>query len=115
MELKMQNGDYVPDGKGGFVTVHGTERLLQRALIRLAARRGAFPFMENFGSRLWQLGRVEPAERHAAAVQYAAEALEEEDVAVRDVVLADGEDGVLNIQVILQVQGELRTLGLTVR
>ena len=115
MELKFKNGDYVPDGKGGYVTVHGTEQLLQRALMKLMARRGAFPFLENFGSRLWQLGQVEPAGRRAAAIQYAAEALEGEDVSVRDVMIADGENGVLNIQVILQVQEEIRTLGLTVR
>ena len=53
MELKIKNGDYIPDGLGGFVTVQGTEKLLQRALLKLTARRGVFPFMEDFGSRLW--------------------------------------------------------------
>ena len=115
MELKIKDGDYVPDGSGGFVTVQGTEQLLQRVLIKLTARRGAFPFMENFGSRLWQLGRVEPAVRRSAAIQYAAEALEGENVSVQDVILADGEDGVLHVQVVLQAQEETYTLGLMVR
>ena len=76
MELKIKNGDYVPDGRGGFVIVQGTEKLLQRALLKLTARRGMFPFMEDFGRRLWQLGRIEPSAPTAAAIQYAAEALQ---------------------------------------
>lgn len=115
MELKIKNGDYIPDGLGGFVTVQGTEKLLQRALLKLTARRGVFPFMEDFGSRLWQLGRVEPTARRAAAIQYAAEALEGEPLTVTDVITADGEDGVLRLQVILQGAGGVHELGLTVR
>lgn len=115
MELRIKDGDYVPNGSGGFVTVRGTDRLLQRALLKLTARRGAFPFMEDFGSRLWQLGRVEPAGRRAAAVQYAAEALEGEELTVKDVTLEDGGDGVLKLRVILESGDGVHELGLTVR
>ena len=115
MELKIKNGDYVPNGHGGFATVQGTEKLLQRALLKLTARRGLFPFMETFGSRLWQLGRVEPAGRRAAAIQYAAEALEGESLTVTDVIPSDGGDGVLRLQVILQGADGVHELGLTVR
>ena len=48
--LRMKNGDYVPKGSG-LETVSGSEAVLQRVLLRLTARRGAFPFMESFGSR----------------------------------------------------------------
>ena len=41
MELWLKNGDYVPDGKGGFVQLEGEEALLQRVLFRLCARRGS--------------------------------------------------------------------------
>ena len=64
--LRMKNGDYVPKGSG-LETVSGSEAVLQRVLLRLTARRGAFPFMESFGSRLWTLGQLKAAERQAAA------------------------------------------------
>ena len=62
--LRMKNGDYVPKGSG-LETVSGSEAVLQRVLLRLTARRGAFPFMESFGSRLWTLGQLKAAERQA--------------------------------------------------
>lgn len=58
--LRMKNGDYVPKGSG-LETVSGSEAVLQRVLLRLTARRGAFPFMESFGSRLWTLGQLKAA------------------------------------------------------
>ena len=51
MELKLENGDYLPDGHGGLQQAE--EELLQRVLSRLSARRGSFPFLPDFGSRLW--------------------------------------------------------------
>ena len=45
MELKLENGDYVPDGKGGHVRLGGAEEVLARVLFRLTARRGAVPFL----------------------------------------------------------------------
>ena len=78
MERVLKNGDYLPDGAGSLLSVSGGEEALARALFRLTARRGAFPFMESFGSRLWTLGQLKAAERQAAAEQYVAEALAEE-------------------------------------
>lgn len=91
MELKLENGDYVPDGAGGLQCVQSREALLQRVLYKLTARRGQFPFLEDLGSRLWQLGQVSPAKREAAAAQYVAEALSDEpELQVQDVALAYG-------------------------
>ena len=115
MELMIRNGDYVPDSAGGLRCVSGQEALLQRVFLRLTARREQFPFRPEFGSRLWQLGRVEPAGRRAAAVQYAAEALEGEELTVKDVTLEDGGDGVLKLRVILESGDGVHELGLTVR
>ena len=61
MELQIQNGDYVPDGLGGFRRLTGGEALLQRVLFRLVPRRGAFPFMPELGSRLYLVLREKPA------------------------------------------------------
>ena len=54
--LVLVNGDYVPQGNG-LQSAKGDEAVLQRMLMKLTARRGQFPFMENFGSRLWN-GRL---------------------------------------------------------
>ena len=78
MELMLKNGDYVPNGVGGLRRVFGKEELLQRVLFKLTARRGMFPFREDLGSRLWQLGRLPVAQRLSAAEQYVIEALADE-------------------------------------
>ena len=69
MELELRDGDYVADGAGGLRHVQDREALLQRALFRLTARRGTFPFGEELGSRLWTLGRLPAPEQPAAARQ----------------------------------------------
>ena len=73
MELKLVNGDYLPDGRGGLQQAE--EEILQRALSRLTARRGSFPFLPEFGSRLCLLGAVAPLARETAAERYVTEAL----------------------------------------
>ena len=55
MELKLRDGDYVPDGAGGFVRCAGAEGVLQRALFLLTCRRGAFALLPDVGSRLYTL------------------------------------------------------------
>ena len=81
--LVLVNGDYVPQGNG-LQSAKGDEAVLQRMLMKLTARRGQFPFMENFGSRLWTLDRLRPAE------QYVLEALRDEPgLMVEQVTLAE--------------------------
>lgn len=55
MELKFDGGDYVRSGCGGFATVSGRDEALQRALMRLSARRGSFFPLPDFGSELHKL------------------------------------------------------------
>lgn len=94
MELAFRNGDYVSDGAAQLCRVQGQEELLQRVLFRLTARRGMFPFMEDLGSQLWKLGQLPPSARLAAARQYVAEALENEDgLTVESVSLEQTEEG----------------------
>ena len=85
MELQIQNGDYVPDGLGGFRRLTGGEALLQRVLFRL---------------------REKPAARQALAEQYVAEALAgESGLRVTEVSLAqEGDRGLLTVR--LDWQGE---------
>lgn len=106
MELELKNGDYVADNAGGLRRVQGREALLQRVFFRLAARRGAFPFWEELGSRLWELGRLPAPQRQAAARQYVMEALAEEPVTVENVILEQGRDGTAAVTAQLRYQGE---------
>ena len=78
MELKLNDGDYIPDGGGGLSRLSGAEEVLGRVMFRLTARRGGLPFLPGLGSRLWQVWREKPSVRQALAAQYVAEALEEE-------------------------------------
>lgn len=102
MELKIRDRDYVSDGAGGLERVSGRDELLQRALFRLSVRRGSFALAPELGSRLHLLWREKPESRAAAAKQYAAEALaDEEGLTVTGVKLAEKGD-VLNLRVLLR-------------
>ena len=85
MELKLENGRYVPGAAGGLETVSGREETLQRILMRLQAKKGAFPPLPDYGSRLHTLGTVKPSAREAAAKQFVFEALEGEDAEIKSV------------------------------
>ena len=106
MELKLVNGDYVPDGTGGLCSLSGAEEVLARVLFRLTARRGGLPFLPQLGSRLHLVPRERPSARQALAGQYVAEALKEEnDLKVTAVELAEaGEREELTVR--LEWQGE---------
>lgn len=106
MERKLVNGDYTPDGNGGLTVLTGTEELVQRALFRLTARRGALPFLPRLGSQLYRLPREKPSARQALAMQYAVQALEEEtELKVTGVALKDGTDG-LELTVFMDCSGQ---------
>lgn len=78
MELVLKDRDYVPDGTGGVVSAAGAQEVLARVLFKLTARRGAFPFLPELGSRLYLLRQAKPGQWKGLARQYAAEALAQE-------------------------------------
>lgn len=84
-EWQMKDGDLVPNGAGGFELVRAEQAVLQRVLFKLTARRGTFPFLPELGSRLHTLCREKPSARQGLAAQYVAQALEGEEVTVKDV------------------------------
>lgn len=114
MEIKIQNGDYVPDGLGGVVRLSGAEALLERILFRLTARRGGLLPLPALGSRLHLLGREPASQRLSVARQYVAEALTEEDVTVTDVTLAPKDGGRMDLTVFLTYEGEALSVTLDI-
>ena len=76
MENLLRDGDYVPNGFGGFTRLYGAQEVLAKALFKLTCRRGSFPFLQDLGSRLYELGRLRPSEREAAAKIYCEQALQ---------------------------------------
>lgn len=92
----VRDGDYLPDGQGGFQRTQGDEELLQRVLWKLSIRRGAFPLLPKLGSRLYLLLREQPSRREALAQQYVAEALSGEP-GLEITGTALGADGVLQV------------------
>ena len=111
-EIRLDQGDLVPDGAGDFCRLEGAQALLQRVLFRLTARRGSFPFLPQLGSQLYLLGRERPEARLSAARQYAAEAVQPEGLTVEDVRLTDRGGGRMDLTVWLR--GEDAALTATV-
>ena len=104
-EIRLNQGDLVPDGAGDFCRLEGAQALLQRVLFRLTARRGSFPFLPQLGSQLYLLPREPAGDRQALCEQYVRQALAEEDVTVTQVICAEkGERG--EVTVCLEWQGE---------
>ena len=98
MELKLKNGDYIPDGVGGLAEGSGAEEVLARVLFRLTAR----------------MLREKPSARLAAARQYVVRALEGENVTVTDVRLED-EGRSARLTVSLLWQGEALSVTTTLQ
>ncbi len=114
MENLCVNGDYVPDGFGGFVRLQGAQALLQRALFKLSCRRGSFPFFPELGSRLYALGKERRDARDDCARQYAAEALAGMRVRVTDAHVVSLPNGRARVTVWLDCEDEAATLEVTV-
>lgn len=114
MELKLKNGDYVPDGAGGFVRCTGAEGVLAEALYRLTCRRGSFPPLPEMGSRMYTLLREKPGAVQAAARQWAIEALQSMPVTVTDVAASFSGRELLEIRVALEYEGERTILEVSI-
>ncbi len=98
--MLLRNGDYLPDGAGGFRSAAGEEELLDRVLFRLVARRGAFPLIPGLGSSFYRLDKEKSGRREAVARQFAQEALAgEEDLEVSSVSLEETQ-GALTIHLL---------------
>ncbi len=114
MEVRIKDGDYIPDGLGGVVRCQGADALLERVLFRLTAHRGGFPILPQLGSRLYLLSREPAMQRLSAARQYVAEALSEEAVSITDVKLTPEGQGRVRVETSLEYQGTELSVSVTV-
>ena len=113
MDIMIKDGDYAAGVCGGVQTVDGIEELAQRVTMKLTAKRGHFWPKPDYGSRLHTLCRLKPAERSAAARQYAVEALSPEpEISVGAVDYLPGADdsALLRIELICGGQNISATL-----
>lgn len=113
-ENLLREGDYVPDGFGGFVRLEGHEALLARALYKMTCCRGAFPFLPQLGSQLRQLTKERPAARDSAARLYAAQALEGMGLRVVQARVRLVGDDQAEVAVWLEKDGRLQQMEVTV-
>lgn len=114
MALVFRDGDYVPDGSGGFRTVSGSAEVLERVLWKLSVRRGSFPLLPELGSDLHLLGRSPAKERQALAERYVKEALSDEELTVDTVRLTGLEGGRGELVLSLLYQGHELTVRMEV-
>ncbi len=78
MELRLEDGRYVPTGHMALERVSGAEELLQRVIMKLRVPRGSFYPRPDYGSRLHRLYSVKAAMRESFARQFIQEALADE-------------------------------------
>lgn len=114
MALVFRDGDYIPDGSGGFRTVSGSGEVLERILWKLSVRRGSFPLLPELGSDLSLLGRAPAKERAALAERYVKEALKDEKLTVDSVSLTDLGEGRGELVLSLLYQGRELTVRMEV-
>ncbi len=114
MENLLRNGDYVPDGFGGFVRLQQEEAILARALYKLTCRRGSFPFLPELGSRLREISTEKPTGRNGAARLYAQQALEGMGIHVESARVTTVGNGQANAEFELTYAGTTTTAEVTV-
>lgn len=113
MTAVLKDGDYVFDARGRIMEVSGRDELIQRALIRLKARKGQFPLDPNLGSELFRLDlnraspdQIDPLIREALAPIHEIQVLGAERT-------VHPEDGRLSLTVSLKIGGDTALVALS--
>lgn len=75
MDTLILSGDHAVDGRGLPIAVTGIRELVQRAMIRLAVKKGSFAPDPGLGSELFRLGSKSGETRDRVALSYVQEAL----------------------------------------
>ena len=110
MELKLVDGRYVPESTGSLAVVSGGDELAQRVGMKLAARRGRFLPLPDFGSRLYLLPGIKPSQRENAAKQYIAEAVADETGLTLKSVSLEQNGGTAEVRAVFSYDGTAFTV-----
>ncbi|SDN83000.1 hypothetical protein [Acetanaerobacterium elongatum] len=104
MDTLIQNGDFALDDRGFLKTVQATDELLQQALLRLTARKGAFALDKELGSELYKLRGGNRQRLNDVARGYVKQALLPiSGLTVEDVQCAYTAEGAARLDVTLRV------------
>lgn len=104
MDTLIQDGDFVTDDRGYIKTVEGTDELLQQALLRLTARKGAFALDSELGSELYKLRGCNRQRLNAVARGFVEQALlPVSGLSVEDVQCTYTAEGTARLDVYLRV------------
>lgn len=75
MDTLLINGDFKKDTRGMLISVYSEQEILQRALIRLAVKKGSFIYDKDLGSELHKLKRSDIKLLNRTALGYVQDAL----------------------------------------
>ena len=79
MDTLLSQGDHKRNGQGFLIPISGAQEAIQRAMIRLSVPKGSFAPNPKLGSRLFLLGKAPERQTEELALEYAKEALLEEE------------------------------------
>ena len=114
MDTLLLGGDHSLDNRGLPARIDGERELMQRALLRLTIRRGAFPLDPSLGSELHRLLQANPDTWARLALSYAQQALfPMPDVQAESVSVQRGERDLLAVTVTVRYNGQLYPLEVT--
>lgn len=116
MDTLLTDGEHALDGRGQLCAIDGERELIQRALIRLSVRRGAFTRDPGLGSELHKLPGVRGDILERLALSYVREALAPmSEAGVQRVTAERRAHGLLMLTVDLAVRGQVYALEVEVR
>jgi len=115
MDTLLVKGDHYTDARGLPVALDGESELIQRILIRLQIRKGAFVLDPELGSELYKLRHSGSEQNNRLAMGYVQEALADiPQVSVESVACTPLGDGVLQVAVGVSLSGRQAVLAVTV-
>ena len=107
MELKLADGKYIRGNYQTLERISEMEELLQRVMMKLKARRGAFIPLPEYGSRLHLLCVEKPSNRTSAARLYVLEALaDEKELELNSLELVSDTEGEAKLSLSFTYKGE---------
>lgn len=113
MDTKLHNKDIALDNTGLPYLIEGIEELLQRAFIRLKVKKGSFSLDSTLGSTLHTLVNAQHKNLCALTLNAAREALQPIDGVVVEDVEINQNNEVLNITVLLLIDGKRERIDLS--